>query len=150
MATFRQAASIIGMNSTLQRNITRARLAAGAFFVVWLPACAGVAGLDPYAGTTVSLPADPKRAAAVAEMRAMAEAGDQMPYPDRRQRESVQALAARPEPRAIPDVRAIETELAAIAERRAATSNAVEIAALDARARELRRLAVAAGQPDLR
>jgi hypothetical protein len=54
-------------------------------------------------------------------------------------------LAARPEPRSATEVAAIEAELALIAEQRAGGVSAGEIAALEARARELRRL-VAAGE----
>ena len=77
-------------------------------------------------------------------MRAQAAAGDTMPYPDAFQTEQTTRLAARAEPRRSPRCEAIEAELALIAERRAASTDPSEIAALDARAAELRRLALAA------
>jgi hypothetical protein len=139
------------MKFRVQRNIGPARqILAGLCVVCGLAACTGFPGLDPYAGADAGLPADPQRAAAIAEMRAMAEAGDEMPYPDAFQREQTARLAVRAEPLGVPEVQAIEAELALIAERRAATGDAGEIAALDARARELRRLALAAGHADLR
>jgi hypothetical protein len=55
----------------------------------------------------------------------------------------MQALAARPEPRSLYDADAVEAELRLIAERRSAAADPAEIAALDARARELRRLSAA-------
>jgi hypothetical protein len=84
------------------------------------------------------------RGRAVAEMRAQAEAGADMPYPDPLQAEQVRRLAARPEPLSTDRVAAIEAELALIAERRAGTSDPREIAALEKRAAELRRLAASA------
>lgn len=60
---------------------------------------------------------------------------------------TLQEFAARPEPRSVADVEAIQAELAALAERRAAAGSAREIAALDARAEELKRLAAAQATP---
>ena len=79
----------------------------------------------PKAGRPASVAATgPERAAAVAEMRAAAEAGDQMPFPDAFQAEQTARLAARGEPPNVADVLAIQAELALIAERRAKTSDA--------------------------
>lgn len=76
-------------------------------------------------------------------MRAKAEAGETMPFPDVYQSEQTNRLALRGEPRSVAEVEAIESELSVIAERRAKATDAREIAALDARAKELRRLALA-------
>lgn len=89
--------------------------------------------------------ANPERAAAVAEMRAEAEAGDHMPFPDPYQAAQSKRLALRGEPRSYAEVQAIQAELTLIAARRAAATDPGEVARLDARARELRRLALAAG-----
>src|SRR5262245_49167742 len=86
---------------------------------------------------------NPERAAVIADMRAKAEAGDAMPFPDVYQTEQTNRLALRGEPRSVGEVQAIESELSVIAERRARTTDPREIAALDARAKELRRLALA-------
>jgi hypothetical protein len=59
-------------------------------------------------------------------------------------------LAARPEPRRISEVAAIEAELDLLAKQRAASADPAEIAALEARAAELQRLAAAAGAGSLR
>jgi hypothetical protein len=90
-------------------------------------------------------PVSPERAAAIAEMRAEAEAGDRMPFPDPYQAVQSRRLALRGEPRSYAEVQAIQAELTLIAARRAATTDPGEIARLDARAKELRRLALAAG-----
>lgn len=67
------------------------------------------------------------------------------------QADAPQPLAARPEPKSAEEVAAIEAELLLLAERRSASSDRREIAALEARARELRRLAAtAAGAGPLR
>ena len=86
----------------------------------------------------------PERAAAVAQMRANATAGDILPYPDAFQREQTLRLAARPEPRSVMDSEAIQAELASIARREASAVTPQEIAALKARAAELQRLAAQA------
>lgn len=83
----------------------------------------------------------PERAAAVAEIRAQAEASGAQPFQDALQTEQTTRLAAREEPRSVGEVQAIEAELLLIAERRAAASDPAELAALEARARELQRLA---------
>jgi hypothetical protein len=88
----------------------------------------------------------PERAAAVAEIRAQAEASEALPFPEALQSTETARLAAREEPRTVGDVQAIEAELLLIASRRAAASDPAEVAALEERARELRRLA-AASQP---
>lgn len=96
------------------------------------------------AGTVSYAPQQsPERAAAVAEMRVRGEAGDALPYPDALQTAQTARLAARPEPHSVPEAEAIEAELAAIARRQAAAISPAEIAALKARAEELRRLAAA-------
>jgi hypothetical protein len=109
-----------------------------------LSGCVGVPGLEPEGGPTPIAAASPERAAAVAEIRAQAQAGDAMAFPDAYQSAQTARLALREEPRSIAEVQAIEAELTLIAEQRAATSDAREIAALDAKAKELRRLAMAA------
>ena len=88
--------------------------------------------------------ASPERLAAVADIRARAAAAGASPHPVALQDDRTSRLAARPEPRSVPDVLAIEAELALIAERRAAGAGPAEIAELEARAAELRRLAAAA------
>jgi hypothetical protein len=84
-----------------------------------------------------------ERELATAEMRAAAEAGDSQPFPDVFQSAQTNALATRTEPRSAGDVAAIEAELLQIARRRASASGPAEIAALETRAQELRRLAAA-------
>lgn len=118
------------------------------FLALLLTGCLGVPDVDQQeAAVTAS---SPERAAAIAEMRAQAAAGDQMPYPDAFQAEQTARLVLRDEPRSLGDVQEIEAELALIADRRAASNDPSEIAALDQRARQLRRLALAAGAGDLR
>ncbi len=117
--------------------------------VLALSGCLGVPNLK----ATAALPADvtPERAAAIAEIRAQAAAGDKGHYPNVFQSERTMRLAAREEPLSVADVEAIQVELTLIAEKRAAATDAREIAALEARARELRRLALRAGaEPTLR
>ena len=105
---------------------------------------------DLTASTTPTTGVSPERAAAIAEMRAMAEAGDAMPYPDAFQTEQTARLATRQEPHDVIHAQAIETELALIAEQRAKVHDPSEIAALDERARQLRKLALSAGAGGLR
>jgi hypothetical protein len=105
---------------------------------------------DLTASTAPTATFSPERAAAIAEMRAMAEAGDSMPYPDAFQTEQTARLVTRPEPHDVIDAQAIETELALIAEQRAKARDPSEIAALDERARQLRKLALSAGAGGLR
>jgi hypothetical protein len=100
-------------------------------------------GLDPVSSYAPTAQTNPKRAAVVAEMRAEAEAADSMPFPDPYQTEQSARLATRSEPRSVQDVRIVEAELSDIAVRRARTTDPHEIALLNARARELRRLALA-------
>ncbi len=104
-----------------------------------LSGCLGMPDIHSATTADVSSP----RAEAIAEIRAEAAAGDHMPYPDAFRAEQTARLAARDEPLSVADVQAIQTELGLIAERRAATTDAREIAALEARARELRRLVLA-------
>ena len=108
-----------------------------------LSGCVGIPGFDPENSPTASAPSSPERAEALAEIRAQAKAGDTMPFPDAYQSVQTSRLASREEPRSIAEVQAIEAELTLIAEQRSATSDPREIAALDARAKELRRLALA-------
>jgi hypothetical protein len=105
---------------------------------------------DLTASTEPTVTVSPERAAAIAEMRAMAEAGDSMPYPDAFQTEQTARLITREEPHDVIDARAIETELALIAEQRAKARDPSEIAALDERARQLRKLALSASAGGLR
>jgi hypothetical protein len=86
-----------------------------------------------------------EREAVVAEIRAKAEAGQAMPFPEVGISAETERLAARPEPRSAAEVEAIEAELALIARRRALSPDPAEIAALEARARTLR--AMIPGQP---
>jgi hypothetical protein len=86
----------------------------------------------------------PERAAARTEIRRQAAAAEALPDPNGDQAGSMSHLAARPEPRSVAEVRAIEAELALVAERRASATDAAEIAALEERAEELRRLGAAA------
>ncbi len=109
----------------------------------------GCFGIPDLSSNDVSTEATP-RAAAVAEMRAEAAAGDKMPYPDVFLSEQTKRLATREEPLSVAEVEAIQTELALIAERRAATTDTREIAALEARARELRRLVLRSGSEPVR
>jgi hypothetical protein len=99
--------------------------------------CFGVPDIEAGAPAAGAVPATP-RDRAIAEMHAEAVAGDRMPYPSTVQANRA-ALAARSEPLSTQQVEAIQTELSLIAAKRAQTSDAKEIAALDARARELRR-----------
>jgi hypothetical protein len=108
-----------------------------------LAGCSSMSILRPPAEPVAIASTNPERAAAIADMRAQAEAGDAMPFPDVYQTEQTNRLALRGEPRSIAEVQAIEAELTVIAERRAATTDPREIAALDKRAKELRRLALA-------
>ena len=85
-------------------------------------------------------PQSPERAAAVAEMRAQAEAGEPCPIRTCSRRAQTPRLAARAEPRSVADVAAIEAELAAIARRRQAAVSP----AGDRRAEGARRGAAAA------
>ena len=85
-----------------------------------------------------------ERSAAVAEMRAKAEAAETGRYPDVFRSEQTARLAAREEPRSVDDAEAIQSELAALAERRSVAAAPGEIAAMERRAAELRRLAVRA------
>lgn len=119
-----------------------ARFLAAAGLAAALSGCLKVG--DESASLAASGAISPERAAAVAEMRALAAAGDRMRYPSVFQSERMIQLAGRAEPRPTTEVEAIETELTLIAERRAASADPGEIAALEARARELRKLLLAA------
>jgi hypothetical protein len=126
-------------------------LAAGSALL--LGACLGAPDLDSTADPlvvtesgTVSYAAEqsPDRAAAVAEMRRQAEAGEDMPFPDVFQTSQNTRLATREEPVAVLEAAAIEAELADIARRRQAAVSAAEITYLKARAAELQLLAAQA------
>ena len=67
-----------------------------------------------------------------------------MPYPDVFQTVRNTQLAARAEPISVAEVHSIELELAAIARQKQMATSPAEIAALQARAEELRRLAAQA------
>ena len=117
-----------------------ARLLASAGLCTALSGCFGVPDLSSPGVIAAGPKGGTDRATAVAEMRAEAAAGDRLPYPDAFQAEQTKRLAAREEPLTAEEVEAIQTELALIAERRATTTDTREIAALETRARELRRL----------
>ncbi len=120
--------------------------------VVLCTAMSGCFGIPDVRPESTAIGADPgtPRAAAIAEMRAEASAGDSTPYPDVFQVEKAKRLAAREEPLGVQEVDAIQAELALIAQQRAATTDAREIAALEARARELRRLVLRSGTEPVR
>ena len=92
----------------------------------------------------------PEKAAAIAEIRRQAAAGDTAAFPDVFQSEQTRRLAARAEPRSVADIEATEAELTAISEMRREALTPAEVAALDARAKGLRRLAAARRPPQLR
>ena len=98
--------------------------------------CAAAVGLL-LAGCTGIAP--PLKDAAVAPVTA--EAKPLAPAP------TAAELAARPEPHTAVQAAAIEAELQLIAERRAASADPREIAALEVRAKELKRLAAAQAGP---
>jgi hypothetical protein len=108
-----------------------------------LGACSSLSALTPPEAPAAFATTNVERAAVIADMRAKAEAGDTMPFPDAYQSEQTNRLALRGEPRSVQDVQAIEAELAVIASQRSATTDPRELAALDKRAKELRRLALA-------
>jgi hypothetical protein len=126
-----------------------ARLLTAAALCAAMSGCFGAPDLD---STEVAVVGDmtPERAAAVAEMRAQAAAGDKMRYPDAFQTQQTARLAARGEPLTVAEVEAVQTELASIAERRAVATDAREIALLEARARELRLLVLRTGSEQVR
>jgi len=84
--------------------------------------------------------ADARRSAAVAEMRAKAESADTSPYPSIAPQQS----SAFPPPQSVADIAAQQAELELLAKRRSGAVSAAELARLEARAVELRRLAQAA------
>ena len=104
---------------------------------------------DPLVVTEATVPGasigpPPQRAAAIAEMRAKAEAGETMPFPDVYQAAQTTRLAARPEPKPLDEVATLQSELAAVAERLRTADNSALIPALKRREAELRRLLAAA------
>jgi hypothetical protein len=115
-----------------------------------LSGCFSTPDIDsPAASVAQPGPATP-RAAAIAEIRAEAAAGENMPYPDVFRAEQTTRLSSREEPLSVGDVDAIQAELALIARARATTTDARQIAALEARARELRRLMLTARPEPMR
>ena len=84
--------------------------------------------------------ADTRRTAAVAEMRAKAETAETSPYPSI----AAQQSSAFPPPQSVADIAAQQAELELLAKRRSGAVGAAELARLEARAVELRRLAQAA------
>ncbi len=89
------------------------------------------------AGSRPSPAGDARRAAAVAEMRAKAESAEASPYP---------TLASQPagsfgHPQSVAHVAAQQAELELLAKRRSGGVSAAELARLEERAVELRRLA---------
>jgi hypothetical protein len=133
-----------------ERRLRAATLIGAAAALALLGGCVAhppMASGDPLVVTeeTAAAPAaDPERTEAVAEMRALAEAAAEGPPPEVTQVEQPARLATRPEPKSAAEVAAIEAELTLIAESQAASSDPQEIAELEARARELKRLAAAA------
>ena len=117
-----------------------ARFLASAGLCTALSGCFGVPDLSSPGVVAAGPGGATDRATVVAEIHAEAAAGDRLPYPDAFQAEQTKRLAAREEPLTAQEVEAIQTELALIAERRATTTDVREIAALETRARELRRL----------
>lgn len=115
-----------------------------------LPGCTGTPGAGRLASTDplvvtedgVAGAVSPARAATIAEIRASAAAANAAPPAETPVQQTIR-LAARPEPRTLAEAQAVEAELALIAERRAGASPG-ELGALEARAAELRRLAVQA------
>ena len=106
-----------------------------------------LAGADP---ALTQAEAELTRAAIVADIRARAEAAGGRPYSAADDAARTAALAARPEPRSVQEVAAIQAELLLIAELRAGALDPQEIAALEARERELRRLFAAAQAGEVR
>jgi hypothetical protein len=125
------------------------RFTAAAALCTALAGCFGLPDLDS-TQVTPTPGMSPERAQAIAEMRAQAVAGEKMPYPDAFQREQTARLATRGEPLTISEVDAIQAELGLIAKRRAVATDAREIAALEARERELRALVLASGREPVR
>ncbi len=122
----------------------------GAILCAALSGCLGMPDLSSTGAVPTDSEAAKERAAAVAEMRAEAADVDQLPYPDAFRAEQTMRLAAREEPLTETQVEAIQTELAAIAARRDRTTDTQEIAALETRARELRRLMLRSGDEQVR
>ena len=141
------------MNQRPTRQVPAAGTCLAAGLALSLGGCLGApdldAGADPLVVTeagTVSYAAEPspERAAAIADMRRQAEAGEAMPSPDVFQLERNSRLAGREEPMPVAEVMAIQAELADIARRRQGAVSPAEIAYLKARAAELQRLAAQA------
>jgi hypothetical protein len=103
-----------------------------------LAGCFGYPQVD--SPTALAPGVSPERAAAVAEMRAEAAAGDTMRYPKVYRMDRTLALAARPEPRSTSEVDELKAELSTIAAARAVATDPNEIASLDQRAADLRLL----------
>lgn len=113
------------------------------------------AAADPLVVTEAGAPdtageMSPERAAAITEMRAKAAAAETTGYPDVFQSAQTGRLARREEPRPVSGADAIELELAALARQRGRATTPGEIATLEARAAELRRLGAQAQAASLR
>ncbi len=140
------------MNHGPSRPVPAGSLLAAGGVALLLGGCLGPpdldSGADPLvvteAGTPTAAEQSPERAAAVAEMRLQAEAGEELPYPDVFQSLQNTRLATREEPISVAEVAAIQAELADIASRQQAAVSPAEIAYLKARAAELQRLAAQA------
>ena len=91
-------------------------------------------------GTTPEV--SPERAQAKAEIRRLAEATDDMPFPDAFESGRAARLSARGEPRPAPDAQALQAELAAIAVLQQTATTPEEIAELQARAAALQQLSL--------
>lgn len=120
--------------------VSAARLAVAAGLIGLLGGCFGYPDLDSPQALAPGPGVSPERAAAIAEMRAEASAGDDLPYPKVYQRERTLRLAERSEPLAVREVEEIKAEMTTIAAARAVATDPNEIAALDQRAEELRQL----------
>ena len=122
----------------------RASIAAGLLLVAG--SCLGPPDLDTGSDPLVVTEAatgkavSPERAAAIAEMREKGAAAESAGYPPAFQTDRTRRFAAREEPRAVSEAEAIERELATVAAQRKNLASPDEIAAMEARAAELRRL----------
>jgi hypothetical protein len=129
---------------SLRVPVIRASLVTG--LLLFAGACLGPpdleSGSDPLVVTEAgaSNSVSPERAAAIAEMREKGAAAESAGYPPAFQTDRTRRFAAREEPRAVSEAEAIERELATVAAQRKNLASPDEIAAMEARAAELRRL----------